>query len=204
MGGQISQIHLAYYAASYDLYLKDFIENLIQIRNRGNIYKSIGKLLINSFYGRLGLQDSIDLTLIVEDYKFFNSNSNIQDLFKHIQIKSNPKANIAVAASITSKARIKLYRTFLEIKKKGGRVLYCDTDSIFAAFPNNLNVENTQIGEIIFDTTNELTQISNAVFAAPKTYALQFNNKELIRLKGFNISTDYNTFQQAFYNNQSI
>jgi DNA polymerase elongation subunit (family B) len=43
--------------------------------------------------------------------------------------------NMAVAAAITSHARVLLYNIFLEVELKGGKVLYCDTDSVFATFP---------------------------------------------------------------------
>jgi DNA polymerase elongation subunit (family B) len=42
------------------------------------------------------------------------------------------------AAIITSKARIKLYKTFQDISKNNGRLLYCDTDSVFVAYKKNV------------------------------------------------------------------
>lgn len=193
---------MAYYADTYDFYLKDFIKDLIQIRERGGVYKYIGKLLINSFYGRLGLKDSIDLTII--DKSSIIEQYNLEKKIKCINIDSNPKSNIAVASVITSRARIRLYKTFINIQKHQGRILYCDTDSVFAAFPTALDIENKQIGDIIFDLTNEYTKIKKAVFAAPKTYALQFNQTEILRAKGFNINIDFDTFKTAFYNEKPL
>ena len=43
-------------------------------------------------------------------------------------------ANVIVAAAITAKARIKLYKGILEVIKNNGRLIYTDTDSIIAAF----------------------------------------------------------------------
>jgi chemotaxis methyl-accepting protein methylase len=44
---------------------------------------------------------------------------------------------VAYASIISSKARIKLYNSFNDVIKDGGRLLYCDTDSIFAAYKKN-------------------------------------------------------------------
>jgi DNA polymerase elongation subunit (family B) len=47
------------------------------------------------------------------------------------------KANIAVASITASRARIRLYNAFLEVINNNGRILYTDTDSIFACFKQN-------------------------------------------------------------------
>jgi hypothetical protein len=41
------------------------------------------------------------------------------------------KSNVTFSAIITSRARIKWYREAIEVMKVGGRLLYCDTDSLF-------------------------------------------------------------------------
>ena len=38
--------------------------------------------------------------------------------------------NVAIAAAVTSEARLKLYRLMRDIQRHGGKILYCDTDSI--------------------------------------------------------------------------
>jgi len=48
------------------------------------------------------------------------------------------ESNVSIAAQITSKARIKLFKAFKEVIKNEGRILYTDTDSIFAAFKKNV------------------------------------------------------------------
>lgn len=204
MNGVINRLHMAYYPHSYDFYLKNFIEDLMQVRKRGGIYKTLGKLLINSFYGRLGLKDDFDLTYLMSSLTTMQCDADIQNCIKQIKINSNPKSNIAVASAVTSKARIKLYNTLVSIIDAGGRPLYYDTDSVFAAFPIDAKIENCSIGEIIFDTNNESTCITQAIFASSKTYALKVNNSEIIRSKGFNLKIDYAAFQHAFFNEQPL
>jgi exonuclease III len=43
----------------------------------------------------------------------------------------NKNTNIAVASAITSYGRLMLYNLFCEVLNRGGKVMYCDTDSVF-------------------------------------------------------------------------
>jgi hypothetical protein len=116
-------------------------------------------------------------------------------------------SNVSIASAITSKARIKLYKGFLEIIKENGRLLYCDTDSIIASFNKNKEIENRYLGnsEVIFNTNKEDTEITDAVFSMPKTYGLKFkNNKSIVKIKGFNNIPNFDEFKEAFYNNKEI
>jgi DNA polymerase elongation subunit (family B) len=54
--------------------------------------------------------------------------------------------NVTYPAIITSKARVKWWLAAKEIEKNGGRLLYCDTDSIFAAFKDNQ--DNKKYGDV--------------------------------------------------------
>lgn len=166
--------------------LSGFINKLNTLCDKGGVFKKIGKLLINSFYGRLGLQDemhimSVTQTDITDDYKTL-----LGIILSKKTIKPNNNSNIAVAASITSKARIKLYEAFQDVWDNNGRILYCDTDSVFAAFDESEHVEDRLLGKhIFFDTNNELTCIDDAVFIGSKTYGITLkNNKKIIKIKG--------------------
>jgi inosine/xanthosine triphosphate pyrophosphatase family protein len=56
------------------------------------------------------------------------------------------RSNVCISAIITSKARIKLHRAYKAVIENDGRILYSDTDSIFAAYKRN--VINEKHGEI--------------------------------------------------------
>lgn len=43
-------------------------------------------------------------------------------------------SGILLAAAITALGRIKLYKDICSVLEHGGKVAYCDTDSIFAEF----------------------------------------------------------------------
>jgi DNA polymerase elongation subunit (family B) len=121
--------------------------------------------MINSLYGRMGMnnldnysffikEEDLDkyLNLDILSIKKINNmvllnveiNNKIKDF--NIKIKKDIKKNISIASAITSKSRIKLYRAQKEVIKNNGRILYSDTDSIFASF--NRDVSNEKHGEI--------------------------------------------------------
>ena len=190
--------------SDYDYVLKDFILNLNKIRELGGIKKDIGKLLINSFYGRMGIGDEVDLIELkkkITDDKIYGM---IDDNFiTKRKISKTAKANVAIAASITAKARIRLYKALLAVQESGGRVLYCDTDSIVAAFKEGAVVENKYIGEVFFDTGKPDTVIKDAVFISPKTYGLLMpDGREIIKIKGINlVDISFYELKRVFYSN---
>ncbi|MCB1711688.1 MAG: hypothetical protein KDH96_04180 [Candidatus Riesia sp.] len=187
-----------------DPILYDFITNLALIKAEGGIKKDIGKLLINSFYGRMGVDDTINVIKLKKEL----GNEKIYGILENFFIikeekRRNSKSNIAIAAAITSKARIKLYNAFLEVISHGGRLLYCDTDSIIAAFNINNKIEDIKLGNyVLFDTKKEDTLIKDAVFINPKTYGLILNNgKKIIKIKGINNSdVDFYYLKFSFLN----
>jgi hypothetical protein len=91
-----------------------------------------------------------------EDINNYISKGNVINIKKInkialIEVESNDiiktKSNVGIASAITSKARIKLYNAQKSVINNRGRLLYSDTDSIFASFKNN--IINETHGEII-------------------------------------------------------
>lgn len=177
------------------------LANNLKNLNIVNLNNKITKILANSLYGRLGLTESMSVTTLKYNNNILeNIDINGVQLQDHMILKSKPKSNIAIAAVITSRARIKLYKAFQSLNKLGGRPLYCDTDSIIWAFPKTLQVEDKWIDNIFFDTKKPDTIIQDAVFIAPKTYALLYNNMQVIKLKGINASEEnFQDLKKAFF-----
>jgi DNA polymerase elongation subunit (family B) len=150
----------------YDYVFNEYTEFFTKLRKKSEIYNIFGKLMINSIYGRLGMKE-------IENYSFIDKKENIEEIRKKIDIisfkelnnivmincinnaklenflglkKKKIKNNIIIAAAITSKARIKLYNAQSEVIKNKGRLLYSDTDSVFAAF--DYDVLGKKFGEI--------------------------------------------------------
>ncbi len=193
-------------ALQYDVILKEFIETIEKLKNQNEVTYQIGKLLINSFYGRLAFKDQIEIMKVVKNNASYKDYAKIGDYFLIKERRTNKvKANIAMAAAISAKARIKLYKGQQEVLRNQGRLLYSDTDSIFAAFNKEHKPENKLLGNLVcFDTNKTDTVIKDAVFIAPKSYAILYpNNKETIKIKGINTNIiSFSQIKEAFFKNQ--
>lgn len=207
-GGEVCEIYSAYTFDTYDYGLSDFVNMLSRFRDYDPIAKHIGKLLINSFYGRLGMGSDNYKTIISQKIPTdTQSYTKIDDYFIYNKIDNNIKVqNVAVAAAITSKARVKLYNAYIDVINNGGRLLYSDTDSIVAAFPNEINILDKNLGSIMFDSKISGTVIKKAVFASSKSYSIILpNNKTYTKIKGFSQnSVSFNKFKYYFFNKRTL
>jgi len=177
------RVHKILRCNRYEKFLNQFASDMEGFKKKSSLHKKIGKMLVNSFYGRLGLGDDLEMQHLSENETGLNINDNF---IKTTKIKQKPLANVAVAMVIAAKARIRLYQAFLDIKKNGGRVLYCDTDSVFAAFDEHNKIENLTLGpsNIIFGEENK---VNDCIFYKPKTYGVVLNDgTEVIKIKGTN------------------
>lgn len=232
-GGKINKINSGLIYSNYDFIFKDFVEYFEKFREINEENKILGKLIINSFYGRTGLSIKNEFSFFINsknefenfiEFSEFNSvdimnieeinnvylvtvklNSYTRKLFqnKFNYIRKERILNIAIASSIASKARVKLYKGFKEVENNKGRVLYCDTDSIFAEFEDN--VSNLKMGDIFWDPKKEDTIIKDCVFISPKTYGIKLKDKEIIKVKG--ISRNYLKFdeiKEKFYKKEKF
>lgn len=161
-GGRILSINYALVYQKEDFVFKEFVETFEQIKLKGGVYKKLGKLIINSLYGGFGMRDSDTVTFFTFSEDEFNSylklldvksytkinNCFMLDIIKNDKLKKaktreggsrfeGKQRNVAYSSIISSKARIKLYKAFKEVEQDGGRLIYCDTDSIFATYKKN-------------------------------------------------------------------
>jgi hypothetical protein len=153
----------------------------------------------------MGVGDTINAIELKKELKNEKIYGILEDLYiVKREINKNSKANVAIAAAITSKARIKLYAAFGDVLRAGGRLLYCDTDSVIAAFDARASVENLRLGtHLFFDTTKDDTVIKDAVFVNPKTYALLLQDgREIIKIKGMQSSEiSFAYLKSSFFSN---
>lgn len=209
-GVKIISIEKMISAQYYDYFIKDFIEINNKIREISPLHKHIGKTNNNTFYGRLGMNPERfeeEIMSYLENEGKYEKISEINGIYIGYTKKEKSISNVSISAATTSKARIKLYRGMMEVKKIGGRILYVDTDSIIAAFQKNVYKEalDTKLGEVFFDSKKDDTIIKDAVFAMPKTYAIQYmNGKEIVKIKGFNELPTFIEFKEKFYKKESI
>lgn len=210
-GVKINKVEKMITCQYYDHFIKDFVEINNKIREISPLHKIIGKNNNNTFYGRLGmnperLEEEILSNIKDEDKNKYEKISEINNVFLGYKKKEKSISNVVVSASITSKARIKLYKGMLEVIKNGGRIIYTDTDSIIAAFDKKDYEKklNIKMGEVIFDSSKKDTIIEDGVFAMPKTYALKYKDEEVVKIKGFNVKPSFKEFKEAFYLKKEI
>nr|YP_009710628.1 DNA polymerase type B [Amanita brunnescens]QFZ98577.1 DNA polymerase type B [Amanita brunnescens] len=177
---------------------KEFINNLYELRlkyPKTDPMNYISKLLMNSLYGRYGMDynfnnisiqsknkadkyinkfiDQIVDIIDLGDNKIIITNNNINNINTQLDNASeNHNINIAIASAITSYARIHMTQFK---NNKNYNLFYSDTDSIFTdkPLPEDL-ISNTILGKL------KLEMIAKkAIFLAPKVYSLLSINEEL-------------------------
>lgn len=182
----------------------DFIKTLYDIRKqypKTNPMNLIAKLIMNSLYGRFGMNDNFNENIILHknDYlkfeqKNIDSIKNIIELDEYvlIQYRSNIQddktfinslfethnINIAIASAITAYARIHMS----QFKNNHDyNIYYSDTDSIYIDKPlNDKLISKTELGLMKLEYICE-----KAIFIAPKVYCLLTNEGLLIyKVKG--------------------
>lgn len=223
-GGIVNKVINSYIFKEENFVFKDFVNYFNEFRKKGSFWKTFGKLIINSLYGGFALKEEdyfINITFSSIEAESIRLNFNVisQDLIGCAYIskiikdrKSNSVfnknskkwsnhysiRNVCYSSIIASKARIKLYKSFKDVEKDGGRVLYCDTDSIFAAYDQIK--KNNKIGEIEWSET-----YTDGYFISPKFYAFKDeNNLKNIKIKGISLKDPdiYDDLKKMFFDNK--
>jgi len=174
---------------------EDIINDLYSLRltySKSDPMNYIAKLLLNSLYGRFGMDDNFSewnvidkdlldsfldkmdvLDIIDLDNKLliqFKSKDNIDnDLVAH-------NTNIAIASAITAYSRIHMS----QFKNNNYKLFYSDTDSIYINKPlKDSYISSTELGKL------KLEAVANkAIFLSSKVYALQTDKDYISKVKG--------------------
>jgi len=205
-GGKVLDVLNSYVYEKEEKVFEKFIDYFNIFRQKKGYHKIFGKLIINSLYGGFALDEGDTITVLTfseDEFYTIISKTNVTSwyninnctilnvikdsksnkIFNKNSIKwsnENSSRNVSYASIIASKARIKLYNAIDSVYENNGRVLYCDTDSIFASFKEDK--KGTNIGDIKWTETYK-----DAFFIAPKFYGfIDEKNKTNIKIKGIN------------------
>lgn len=213
-GGEILCIYWGLLYEKEERVFLDFANHCIESRNKSKIDKLIWKLIPNSFIGRLGLRSDEEKTIIINDEDYDPRNMNVINdkkinkkwivRIKEDSINKKVISNVTYAAIVTSKSRVVWWEHANTIVNEGGRLLYCDTDSLFIAFKKDMI--NKRWGEVYLDEKKEDTVVKKACFACSKAYSVVFKENNVTKIKGIpqkNIKNmDFNEFEKLFNNEE--
>lgn len=201
--------------------LKSFFEECFQKKSQAKAEGNpaltyMWKIIINSGYGFWGYNPYNKDTI-----KLYNHNSGWMEYFAKNRLKALNKigkytlarvsndqqtadTNVAIASAITSYARIVLHRAITDIMSAGGKIYYCDTDSVMtdlnlSAHPELVKKYRSDgIGEMLGGLKNELglidgtdLEFSSLTIVGCKMYSLTGYDPrtqrliEINKLKGY-------------------
>ena len=160
--------------------------------------RSIAKLMLNSFWGKLSQRPNLPKTVVCKqphEYFEIHDNPNLkvtgedrpndETVLVSYELKNEEDAdpgntNIAIASFVTSYARLHLYRFMDEIVSIGeDRLLYFDTDSVI--FIRKAEDPEIKTGNFLGDLTDELADYGPSarcvkfVSGGPKNYAYEIH-----------------------------
>lgn len=151
-----------------------YIGKMFALKNASRgIARHAYKLLSNSLYGKFSQQGRrvhavpIDRLLSMEspplDWRAWNGLA-----IYSTEHEPPPWSNHVWPAIITARARVRLAETALRVREKGGRILYCDTDSLIFQGPGRFPKKARNVGD--FELRGTYRQ---AVIVGKKEYALE-------------------------------
>lgn len=220
--GEILKIKYGILFKKCEKVFKSFVEDFSKLRILGGYKKMLGKLIINSLYGGFGLKyiDSISVVTYSEkEFYDYMENTTVKSYYRInncflLEILKDKKSNamlnkgeknwsvthhernLIYASIITSKARVKLYNSISDVINEGGRMLYCDTDSIFAAFRKSdlKKCGKVIVWQKIYD---------DSFFISPKFYGVKNKIFEDVKIKGVSDrGKKFDEVKKIFYSNE--
>jgi hypothetical protein len=191
-GVKVLKYYDSYVFKKGDAIFKDYILKLYNMRKAagsGTITGYICKILMNSLYGRFGLNKNRkelvfnpSVTLGMRHHSTVNTTWGKVEFYERDKYLDKSYTNVAIAAWITSLARIKLHEVLHENRE---HIYYCDTDSVFLS--KSLGEGSFELGKL----KKEL-DAKAAYFILPKSYCLDGTSnpkkKKIVALKGFSKS----------------
>lgn len=183
----------------------DYVDNLYLLKlnsSKDSPDYLISKLLLNSLYGRLGMNPEMETHLIVSSHKaieyhkkylinnvidFKNGRELISFFDDNSSIDSNKPLNISIpiSAAITSYARIHMSQF---LSDPNLIIFYTDTDSIFSNKPLPSHLIGKELGKLKLENI-----FKEIIFICPKVYGgITSQHEEITKIKGFKNPVSFN------------
>lgn len=187
-GLKIRVIEGYYYKTKYlpfrELVANNYRERLKAKKVKDGYLTNYYKLLNNGFYGKL----------LEHPHNTILMNVILEGISTSIEI---PKEDIAINAkytylpvgsSIPAHSRVSLLEAAFKLSPDGSKVIYFDTDSVFAIYDEDVEKRwNTLFNQEDFLGGWGLEEISDrGQFVTPKRYKLEANGEKIVHAAGFN------------------
>lgn len=209
------------YTFKKGIIFKEYVEFLHILRSqysRTDPMNLIAKILLNSLYGRFGMDDNfLEVNIIHKDYyadfenKYLDNILQCQELgdYKLVTYKVINKiendnethnVSIGIASAITAYSRIHMSQ-FKNNPKIN--LYYTDTDSIYT----DSDIDESFISDTILGKLKIEHICNKAIFLSPKVYCLETIDREVIyKVKGLKheIELTLNDFEQLLYKDSII
>jgi DNA polymerase type B, organellar and viral len=193
---------------------KEYVDFLYKLRSeypKSHPLNYIAKILLNSLYGRLGMDDNFpEIKIIHKDYYADFENKFLDDIIDKVELDeswlvfykstnlddiSSHNVSIGIAAAITAYSRIHMS----QFKNNPNiNLYYSDTDSIYTDSElDETLINNKVLGKL------KLEHVANrAIFLTPKVYCLELENGEtLYKAKGLKheIELTFDDFKKLLF-----
>ena len=193
------------------------------MKPKNAIARAIAKFMLNSLWGKFGENEHAIQKLMKPEafHKFMTQvkqgkydlkavyvNEHLDEAI-NVEYTSNTdrgskvlcRTNVAIAAYITALGRMWLYRLMNQVMDAGGRVFYCDTDSVIFGSQKKLTAADCDLfGDTLGMCSDEAPMLKNpktgvyervnythGAFVLPKVYSLgnpEFPDSEIVACKG--------------------
>lgn len=173
------------YGGLFRGYIDTLYEMRMKAKRKGDgVSDLLCKLLMNSCYGRMGLNKEKE-ELLFDDFSTGLSphceievDGKIYPIMKRTKVLEKTFTNVAIAAWVTSLARIHMHKLFMECEDE---LYYTDTDSMFTT-------KEFESGDGLGELKLEY-ESTRAVFLLPKTYFVEDDSEsepfKKVAMKGF-------------------
>jgi DNA polymerase family B len=178
----------------------NLLYNLRQTYNSDDPMNFIAKILLNSLYGRFGMDDNFDnITIVHKDFlsdfedkflDFIVDRIEVGDywiiFYNSVNTSDDRNVSVAISAAITAYSRIHMsqFKNNPDIN-----LYYTDTDSIYTdSDVDSSFIDNKQLGKLKFESESV-----EAIFLGPKMYCLNIIDQGLkYKIKGLKSTAKLN------------
>jgi hypothetical protein len=174
-----------------------FVRDFYNIKKNSNdkIKRNIAKLLLNSLYGRFGMNyelSSFKVIKIEELDQYLNKEPKVEEIINdELQLisfndnKQSRTVSIAIAAATTGKARVHMNNFKV---KYFNDLYYSDTDSLVISSYLKTEYVGDDIGKLKLEYKD-----FEGVYLSPKVYSMKFKDgSEITKIKGINVQNQPN------------